>query len=45
MENVDSNIISEFDNFVIRLGNHKSTDEEIKYKNRRINMKLRIDKY
>lgn len=33
MENVDSNIISEFDNFVIRLGNHTSTDEEIKYKN------------
>lgn len=33
MGNVDSNIISEFDNFVIRLGNHKSTEEETKYKN------------
>lgn len=33
MGNANSNIISEFDNFVIRLGNHKSTDEETKYKN------------
>lgn len=31
--NIDSSIISEFNNFVIRLGNHKSPHEEVKYKN------------